>query len=90
MHVTQMNRHYNIILGQDFLTKLGTVLDFEQKMVQWGNEIFDMRTTECTQETYYLVHNTLDIASETDCMSTLLNTKYQSANIEEVAAKKRI
>ena len=34
MHVTQMNRHYDVILGQDVLSKLRIVLDFEQQLVQ--------------------------------------------------------
>ena len=31
MDVNEMNGHYDIKLGQDILTKLGIVLDFEQK-----------------------------------------------------------
>ena len=65
MHVTQMKRHYYVILGQDVLTKLGIVLDFEQKLVQWGNKIVEMRPPKCTQEMSYFFHNTLDKAAET-------------------------
>ena len=68
MHVTQMNGHYDIILGQDVLSKLGIVLGFEQQLVRWDNKIFKMRPMECTQETSYYVNSTPDVAAETDCM----------------------
>ena len=87
MHVTQMNGHYDVILGQDVLSKLGIVLDFEQQLVQWDSKIVEMRPTECTQETSYYVNNTLDIAAETDCMSKILDAKYQPADLDKVAAK---
>ena len=87
MHVTQMNGHYDIILGQDVLSKLGIVLDFEQQLVWWNNKIIRMRPTECTQETSYYVSNTPDIAAEMDHMSKILDAKYQSADLDEVAAK---
>ena len=82
-----MNGHYDIILGQDILTKLEIVQDFEQRMVWWGNKIVKMRTTDFIQETSYFIHDTLDIAAETDRMSKTLDTKYQPANLEEVATK---
>ena len=53
MHVKQMNGHCDVILGQDVLSKLGIVLDFEQQIVRWDNKIVEMRPTECTQETSY-------------------------------------
>ena len=51
MHVTQMNGHYDVILGQDVLSKLRIVLDFEQQLVRWDKKNVKMRPTECTQET---------------------------------------
>ena len=49
IHMTQMKRNYDVILGQDVLSKLDIVLDFEQQLVWWGNKIVKMRSTECTQ-----------------------------------------
>ena len=54
MHVTQMNGHYDIILGRDILSKLGIVLDFQQQIVCWEDEIVQMKPTTCTQETTYM------------------------------------
>ena len=45
MHVTQMNGQYDVILGREVLSKLGIILDFEQPLVQWENEIVKMRPT---------------------------------------------
>ena len=88
MHVKQMNGHYDVILGQDVLSKLGIVLDFEQQLVWWDNKIVKMSPTECTQETSYFVNNTPDIAAETDHMSNILDAKYQPADLDKVTAEK--
>ena len=82
-----MNGHYDFILGRDVLSKLRIVLDFEQQLVQWDDKIVKMRPTTCTQETIYYVNNTPDIAAETDCMSKILDAKYQPADLEKFAAK---
>ena len=90
MHVTQMNGQYDIILGQDILSKLEIIFDFEQQLVQWCNKIVKMRPTECTQETSYFVNNTPKIAADTDRISKKLDAKYQPADLDKAAAKKRI
>ena len=87
MHVTQMNGHYDIILGRDILSKLGIILDFQQQIVCWEDEIVQMRPTTCTQETTYNVDNTPDITAETDRMSGILDAKYKPADLNEVATK---
>ena len=35
MHVTEMNKHYDFILGQESLTKIGIVLYFGKEIVTW-------------------------------------------------------
>ena len=75
MHMTQMNGHYDVILGQDVLSKIGIVLDFEQQLVRWDDQIVKMRPTECTQEASYYVNDTPDIAAEMDRMLKILYTK---------------
>ena len=57
IHVTQMNGHYDVILGRDVLSKFGIILNFEQQLVQWGNKTVEMRLKEFTQETSYFVNN---------------------------------
>ena len=69
LHVTQMNGHYDFILGRDVLSKLGIVLDFQQQIVRWEDKIVQMKPTKCTQETIYNINNTPDITTETDRMS---------------------
>ena len=87
LHVTQMNGHYDIILGQDILSKLGIILDFQQQIVCWEDEIVQMRPTTCTQETTYNVNDTPDITAETDRMSKILDAKYRPADLNKVAKK---
>ena len=87
LHVTQMNGHYDIILGRDILSKLGIILDFQQQIVCWEDEIVHMRPTTCTQETTYNINNTPDITAETDRMSKILDAKYSPADLDEVAKK---
>ena len=87
LHVTQMNGHYDIILGRDILSKLGIILDFQQQIVCWEDEIVHMRPTTCTQETTYNVNDTPDITAETDRMSKILDAKYSPADLDEVAKK---
>ena len=88
MHVAQMHGHYDVILGRDVLSKLEIILDFEQQLVWWDKEIVKMRSTECTQETSYFFNNTPDISAETDYMSKFVDSKYQPADLDKVAAKK--
>ena len=90
MHVTQMNGHYDLILGRDVLSKLGIVLDFQQQIVCWEDKIVQMKPTKCTQETTYNVNNTPGITAETDRMSKILDAKYKPADLNEVATKTRI
>ena len=90
MHVMQMNGHYDVILGQDVLSKLGIVLDFEQEFVQWDNKIVKMRPTECMQETSYYVNNTPDIAARMYHMLKILDAKYQPGDWDKVTAKNNI
>ena len=87
LHVTHMNGHYDIILGRDILSKLGIILDFQQQIVCWEDEIVHMRPTTCTQETTYNVNDTPDITAETDRMSKILDAKYSPADLDEVAKK---
>ena len=87
MPVAQMNRHYDVIVQQDLLSKLGIILDFEQQLVWWGGGIVKIRPTECTQETSYFVNHTPYIAAETDRMSKMLDAKYQPADLDKVEAK---
>ena len=87
IHIIDMKGHYNIILGWYILTKLGIILDFEQRTVQWGNKTVKMRPTDFIQEMYYFVHNIPDISAEMDRILKILDAKYQLSNLEEVTAK---
>ena len=48
-----------------------------------------MRPTECTQDTSYFVNNTPKIAAEMDCMSKILDAKYQPVHLDKIAAKNK-
>ena len=89
MRVTDMNRQCDIILGQGALTKLGIILDFNQKIVTWGSKLIMMKPMECITDTFYFVQDLPDIAAETDRMSKILDAKYQPANLNKVAAKNK-
>ena len=54
MYVTEMNGHYEIILGQNILTKLGLVLDFEQKKSSGA-----MKSSRLDPQTVYRKRSTL-------------------------------
>ena len=89
MHVTKMNRTYDVILAIDILTKLGIVLNFGQQIVTWGINMISRKPINCIQDTLYFINDAPDIAVEMDCMSRILDAKYQPEDLDKVAAKNK-
>ena len=48
LHITQMNRRYDAMLGQDILRELGLVIDCHAETICWNNSVIDMKPPDCT------------------------------------------
>jgi hypothetical protein len=66
------NPRYDFILGHDFLTKLGIVLDFSTGVMVWDGVSLNMTTGRTTQESMLIAAGTSPLKLET-AIPTYLN-----------------
>ena len=86
---------YDIIVGADFLTKIGLVVDYQQKHICWFGDSVPLRqSNKLTNEDFAAMLESHDIAYEQeelfdgedllDCyLSDILDAKYEALDIQE-------
>ena len=85
VHVaTRQLTSYDMIIGRDLLNELGLVLDYAKNLVFWGDHSCPMKTPQQIQQTYVNEINNI-IGASTNCVSHILDAKYEKADLIEVS-----
>ena len=84
MHVTKHMANYDVIIGRDILHKLGIVLDFQNKTINWNDYVAQMKDPLSRADIDYAVLDSYAVQSETERIKRILDAKYEKANLVEV------
>ena len=77
---------YDMIIGRDILQGLGIKFDFSDLTIEWDAVTVPMRDANSVQEDAFYVHKPEAISEATQRIKTILDAKYEKANLQEVAA----
>ena len=77
---------YDMIIGRDILHGLGIKFDFSDLTMEWDAVTVPMRDADRVQEDAFYVHEPEAITEATQRIKTILDAKYEKANLKEVAA----
>ena len=86
-HVTSQKSNYHVIFGWDLLQELGINLDFQNKFVGWEESKISMKSINCKMKTNFTIQETKNIKSATNRIKIILDSKYEKANLKEIANK---
>ena len=76
---------YDMILGRDVLQGLGIKFDFSNLTIEWDEVVVPMRDTNSTEDEAFYVHEPEAITSATEHIKTILDAKYEKADLQEIA-----
>ena len=76
-----------MIIGQDFLHKLGIDLHFSTKTMTWQGVEVNMKEPTCTKEILFHAEEELSVSEEIDCISKILDKKMQQADLNAITRK---
>ena len=86
-HVAKDLASYDMIIGWDLLHELGIDIKFSTKTIEWGGVSIPMKSVDATKEdSICQIEDPPFITAETERMKTILDAKYEKANLEEVLA----
>ena len=84
--VCKQKSNYDMIIGVDLMTKLGIILNFGDKTMQWKHVSVPMKNRDATRHTsFFVAKESVHVADATDRIRQILDAKYEPANLEEVA-----
>ena len=75
---------HDMILGRDILQGLGIKFDFTDLTVEWDGSVIPMRDADSMKEEAFYVHEPDAVAEATERIRSILDAKYENANLEEV------
>ena len=86
-HVANDLSSYDMILGRDLLHELGIGIKFSTKTIEWDGVSIPMKDVDVTKEdSICQIEDPPFITAETERIKTILDAKYEKANLEEVIA----
>ena len=84
VHITEHMANYDMIIGRDLLHKLGFILNFKEKTVEWEEKIIEMKPLECERKTHFNVDEPKIISEETERIKKILEAKYALADLSVI------
>ena len=88
VHVAKQLSNYDMILGRDLLHELGIDIKFSTKTVDWDDVSIPMKDVDAIKaDTICQIEDPPFIAAETERMKTILDAKYEKANLEDLVAE---
>ena len=76
---------HDMIIGRDILQGLGFIFDFTQLTVEWDEVTIPMKDADSISEEAFYIQDPEAVAAATDRIKSILDAKYEKANLEEVA-----
>ena len=84
VHVSKTLGSYDMIIGQDILSKLGIDIHFSTLTCTWDLRTIPMRESSVLPEQSYLVEETGPVAESTSRLKKILDAKYEMENLPEI------
>lgn len=84
VHVTPTLGNYDMILGRDFLRDMKINLKFDDETIQWDHVSILFKDIDGTILDSYHVQEPNLIATETQRLQSILDAKYEPANLNEI------
>ena len=85
LHVTPDLGAYDMILGRDLLVGLGIVIDFGNNTLEWDSIVIPMKDSDADVKDSYAMQEPDTIISATDRLKSILDAKYEKAELEQVS-----
>ena len=87
MHVgTLDNIQYDMIIGNDLLESLKIDIKYSTSTIEWDDMEIPMRSRDVTSKDSYVINDTPCLQDASKCIKEILDTKYEPANLKEIAA----
>ena len=71
VHITENMQNYDMIIGRDLLHKLGFILDFKDKNIEWNNTVIAIKSPDSERETHFSIEEPAAIQEETERMKKI-------------------
>jgi hypothetical protein len=86
-HVAKDLSNYDMIISRDLLHELGIDVKFSTKTIEWDGVSIPMKSVDATKEdSICQLEDPPFNTAETERVKTILDAKYEKANLEEVIA----
>ena len=79
--------NYDMIIGQDLLSKLGLILNFKENTVIWDEYEIPMKNVDATRKDSYYVEDSTAVNEATSRIKQILDAKYDPVNLDDVVAE---
>ena len=66
VHITEDMSNYDMIIGRDLLHKLGLILNFKDRTVQWDNSIVEMKLPNSNRSNSFSIEEPKIVSEETE------------------------
>ena len=84
--MTKVIPGYDMIIGRDLMHHLKLDVMFSTSSLVWfENGEIPLKPANATKETHFYINDPQDIMTEADKMSSILDAKYEKANLDKVA-----
>ena len=85
-HIAPNLGAYDVIVGREILKELGITLCFKNETIEWDEVIIPMKSEDATPERNFAIADSATIDEATERLKTILDAKYQAADISQIAA----
>ena len=84
MYVVPEINNYDLILGRDFLQKVGISLDFKNQKVLWNDIETSMKPPKCANNFNYNIEESYVLQAEETRLQRILDANYEKADLRKV------
>jgi Retroviral aspartyl protease len=87
MHVAAGMGKYDVIIGRDLLQALGITLNFKDNVIEWGNGIVPMPSTDTdSDDIVHLDSESKAVRDATNRVKHIIEAKYEKADLSQIVS----